>query len=52
MRDYEKFLKQNKRYKPILEANSFDELIEALAGAVRIVLGGRDLDPTDDELNW
>ena len=24
----------------------------ALAGAVLIVLGGRDLDPTDDELNW
>ncbi len=24
----------------------------ALAGAVLIVLGGRDLDPTDDELSW
>ena len=24
----------------------------ALAGAVLIVLGGRDLDPTDYELNW
>ncbi len=24
----------------------------ALAGAVLIVLGGKDLDPTDDELNW
>ncbi len=23
-----------------------------LGGAVLIVLGGRDLDPTDDELNW
>ena len=52
VRDYGKFLKQNKRYKPLLEANSFDEQIEALAGAVRIVLGDRDLDPTDDELNW
>ena len=52
VRDYGKFLKQNKRYKPLLEANSFDEQIEALAGAVRIVLGGRDLDPTEDELNW
>ena len=52
VRDNGKFLKQNKRYKPLLEANSFDEQIEALAGAVRIVLGGRDLDPTEDELNW
>ena len=24
----------------------------ALAGAVLIVLGGKDLDPTDDKLNW
>ena len=24
----------------------------ALAGVVLIVLGGRDLDPTDDELSW
>jgi len=26
-------LKENKRYKPLLEANSFDEQIEALAGS-------------------
>jgi flagellum-specific peptidoglycan hydrolase FlgJ len=33
VRDYGKFLKENKRYKPLLEANSFDEQIEALAGS-------------------
>ena len=27
-------------------------LMWTLAGAVLIVLGGRDLDPTDDELDW
>ena len=27
-------------------------LMWTLAGAVLIVLGGRDLDPTEDELNW
>ena len=33
VRDYGKFLKENKRYKPLLEADSFDEQIEALAGS-------------------
>ena len=27
-------------------------LMWTLAGAVLIVLGGKDLDPTDDEVNW
>ena len=27
-------------------------LMWTLAGAVVVVLGGRDLDPTDDELSW
>ena len=33
VRDYGKFLKENKRYKPLLEADSFDEQIEALVGS-------------------
>ena len=33
VRDYGKFLKENKRYKTLLEADSFDEQIEALAGS-------------------
>ena len=33
VRDYGLFLQENKRYKPLLEANTLDEQIEALAGS-------------------
>lgn len=33
VRDYGLFLKKNKRYKPLLEADNLDEQIDALAGS-------------------
>ena len=33
VRDYGKFLKENKRYRPLLEAKTLDEQIDALAGS-------------------
>ena len=33
VRDYDSFLKKNKRYRPLLEAHTLDEQIDALAGS-------------------